>query len=786
MLARRFLVLLTFAVALAAILPTAASAQVFNTDSPYIESPPVAAAGITLTGHTGEWYSDYDGISYSAQWLRCDDEGDACAPIAGANDFAYQMTGADKGSTVRLEVTADDGDPGGVVESLTTDYVGPISYEGWSIDNGVVQLGVRTTGALNVPGLPSASEGVDIVGLRQVSNNLDSIAPGSPQEAWGVYDAASGTHGWANDNGYSGNTQTDDDIGDTDVPSHHLDEVSFDHTNSTAESVVNVDDNNGDPALQVTHEFKPTGISNQVYRVDVTLTALPGHSFTHLKYRRLTDWDIEPTAFNEAVTLMAGDSPYLLGTSDEGFSSPNPMDPLDYNEVHGEAIKTGPGDIGAAFDFDFGALSPGQSRTFKLWYGVSPTENEALGVLHDLKAEAYSIGENGDNFETDGYPAVFFNAFTGIGGTPATTDLTAVAVDTSIDDFDLTGTSATATITSNEPSATFECKLDGAPWAACTSPHAMTGLTEGYHWFRARASFGGDTDPTSASRFFKVDLTKPVIAFTDTPPEVTTSDSATFRVKSTGGDFIDELTFECSLDGGDFTSCSLETGLVSLALGWYNFRIRATDSGNNVSDAISYDWFVADDLSGGVPETTLDTTNHQGLNATYTFSSDIPGSTFECSMNGSAWQACDTPKAYVGLAAGAYTFKVHAVFNGVPDGTPEVDTFTVDAPPAPPAGPPIKKLPAIAITKPKSGAKSFKLTLSCPGSTCDIAGFVKIGKKKFPVTAKAAPGDGPLELKFGKKLKKALKKAKKEKVKASYSLTIKTATGETKSVTGKF
>ena len=60
----------------------------------------------------------------------------------------------------------------------------------------------------------------------------------------------------------------------------------------------------------------------------------------------------------------------------------------------------------------------------------------------------------------------------------------------------------------SEASATFECRLDGAEWASCSSPQGYDGLAEGRHRFEARAADAlGNTDATPATRTFTVDTT---------------------------------------------------------------------------------------------------------------------------------------------------------------------------------------------------------------------------------------------------------------------------------------
>jgi hypothetical protein len=63
------------------------------------------------------------------------------------------------------------------------------------------------------------------------------------------------------------------------------------------------------------------------------------------------------------------------------------------------------------------------------------------------------------------------------------------------------------------------------------------------------------------------------------------------------------------------------------------------------------------------PDTTI-TSGPLGIvksrDATFTFSSTEPDSTFECSLDGAAFSACSSPKQYTGLADGTHTFEVKA------------------------------------------------------------------------------------------------------------------------------
>ena len=75
--------------------------------------------------------------------------------------------------------------------------------------------------------------------------------------------------------------------------------------------------------------------------------------------------------------------------------------------------------------------------------------------------------------------------------------------DTTIAGATVTGSHARLTFSSNDAGAHFQCQLDGAAFAACTSPVDYNGLADGAHTFRARAiDAAGNVDPTPATRTF--------------------------------------------------------------------------------------------------------------------------------------------------------------------------------------------------------------------------------------------------------------------------------------------
>ena len=273
------------------------------------------------------------------------------------------------------------------------------------IDNGVIQVGVHDEGHLNVPGgTPSSGTGTTVVGLRYLPTNAEATAPGCLCEGWGVADTISGVTGFANEF-FGGAINI--------VP------VSYVSTPSTAVSVVQIG-----TTFEVTHDYHPSPLTPNLYEVTVTVENISANE-VDLRYRRVMDWDVEPTAFAEFVTIQGtAGAVNVLFASDDGFAQADPLSGPTFINFTGDAIDDGPADHGALFDFGFGPLPVGDSFTFTTYYGAAGTEGEALAAIAAVGAEVYSFGQPNTPDGPSGYgpidgtPNTFIFAFAGVGGTP--------------------------------------------------------------------------------------------------------------------------------------------------------------------------------------------------------------------------------------------------------------------------------------------------------------------------------------------------------------------------------
>jgi hypothetical protein len=238
------------------------------------------------------------------------------------------------------------------------------------------------------------------------------------------------------------------------------------------------------------------------------------------------------------------------------------------------------------------------------------------------------------------------------------------AVDTNAPETTITGgpsgtvtqATATFTFTTTDPGATFECKLDGAAFASCTSPVNLTGLSSAAHVFQVRSRDAvGNVDATPDSRTWTVDFTAPDTIITASPAAATNATTASFSFSST-----ESGTFECKLDAGAFAACTSPKSYTGSAAGPHTFQVRAKDGVGNIdASPASFTWTV----DTAAPNTTITggpTGTVTATTATFTFTSTEAG-TFECKLDTGTYAACTSPKAYTGVPRGNHTFSVRAL-----------------------------------------------------------------------------------------------------------------------------
>jgi parallel beta-helix repeat protein len=157
-----------------------------------------------------------------------------------------------------------------------------------------------------------------------------------------------------------------------------------------------------------------------------------------------------------------------------------------------------------------------------------------------------------------------------------------------------TSTSASFSFSSSEGSSTFECALDGAAFVACVSPSSYAALSLGAHSFAVRArDNAGNIDLTPAVHTWTIvappDTTAPDTFIVSRPAASSTETSASFAFSASEAG----STFQCSLDGAAFATCTSPRAYSNLSIGSHSFAVRARDAAGNVdATPASYAWVI--------------------------------------------------------------------------------------------------------------------------------------------------------------------------------------------------
>jgi Big-like domain-containing protein len=222
--------------------------------------------------------------------------------------------------------------------------------------------------------------------------------------------------------------------------------------------------------------------------------------------------------------------------------------------------------------------------------------------------------------------------------------------------------------------AGFQCRLDGAAWAACTSPVVYPNLAKRSHLFETRAVDLADNPGATPAQYAWTNGTKPKPKILTSPHNPANQATADFTFSSSDPG----ASYQCSLDGGAFTTCTSPKIYAGLGEGPHSFAVNAVDAaGRQGKKPASYRWTVdttpPDTTITGKPLATTDKTQAQ-----FKLASTEKKSTLQCSLDGSPFAACKSTVKYKNLTAGNHTFRARATdAAGNTDPTPATFIWTI-------------------------------------------------------------------------------------------------------------
>lgn len=262
--------------------------------------------------------------------------------------------------------------------------------------------------------------------------------------------------------------------------------------------------------------------------------------------------------------------------------------------------------------------------------------------------------------------------------------------------------SVTASFTATDPGtpssgvASTRCRLVGPSGqvvfdAACASPAAFNGLTDGAYSLSVYATDAAGNTGSSAVAFTVAipDTTAPTVTITSpTMGQVFTTNTVTseFTASDQGTPSSGVVSTNCRLVESSGTvvsdaTCESPTVFSSLAVGEYNLTVEAIDgAGNQGSSSVAFSISapVADTLAPAIEiSAPLANESVELTDGTLTASFSVedvapPGGTpsgvasVTCWMNGAVsfgQAACSSPKTFTGVVPGSYVFVVRATDN---------------------------------------------------------------------------------------------------------------------------
>lgn len=244
------------------------------------------------------------------------------------------------------------------------------------VSNGLIQLGVNETGELDVDYDTPSADGTYPLGLRYIPTRNEALAPGCLCEGWGLK-ATPALGGEVVAGGVTRNSGPD-----------NVDLTSFTSDGVEATSITTVG------SYSVKHHYHPSP-DPRLYQVDVSIFNPVAFDNPEVIYRRVMDFDVEPTAFNESMTVLVdpSDRDWVVATTDNGFLDPNPVTAPYPRMESGEFTDLGPADLGASWDFDVTPTALFQPIEFTLYYGAGKDTADALDALQEVGVGTYALAK---------------------------------------------------------------------------------------------------------------------------------------------------------------------------------------------------------------------------------------------------------------------------------------------------------------------------------------------------------------------------------------------------------
>jgi LruC domain-containing protein len=310
----------------------------------------------------------------------------------------------------------------------------------------------------------------------------------------------------------------------------------------------------------------------------------------------------------------------------------------------------------------------------------------------------------------------------------------------------------------NGPMTSYICQVSGFAAQSCTSPYTTPNLSQGTYTIAVIGTDSTGTHSSPATYTWVVDLTPPTVTLTQTPLARTNQSTGTFAFTVT--DNNPGATAQCSLDGEAATSCNASITYPNLTEGTHSFTIIATDIAGNVSQPVTYSWFI--DLTpptiqilGGPGNPTTSTAANFTLQA-----SDPNGGTVAqllCRLDNATFTTCNSTPQFSGLPIGAHTFYAEAVDSvgnmSAPASyswniTGDTPVITITQQPANPSSTTIPAVVQYTVTDPVVASSSLTIqcgfdgaVASCPANGTQTLTNPSVGQHTFAITATNAVGN---------------------------------------------